>query len=439
MFVYYSLNSHWYSCLCIIHWIHTDIHVCVLFTEFTLIFMFVYYSLNSHWYLCLCIIHWIHTDIHVCVLFIEFTLIIMCVCYSLNSDWFSCFSIICWIQTDIHVCVLFTEFIDIHVFKNIIHWIQTDINVCLLTDIHGFFLLFIEFTLIFMFLYYSLNSQWYSCFWGGFSIIHWIQTGVHVFVLQLFTVFTLIFVFFYYSLNSHWYSCLCIIHWIHTDIHVLYYSLNSHWYSCLYYSLNSHWYSCFWGGFSIIHWIQTGVHVLYYSLNSHWYSCFCIIHCIHTDIRVFLLFTEFTLIFMFVYYSLNSHWYSCLCIIHWIHTDIRVFVLFTVFTLIFVSVPGSGCADGTRDGLEGHERVAACMGRWGGHIANGSLLCAPGWRVCSWYDQHYLQHIKWNEAISMAGCYAYNAAQDGGRCRECRDDLEQVRGQTLQQVFSADF
>ena len=198
----------------------TDIHVCVLFTEFTLIFMFVYYSLNSHWYLCLCIIHWIHTDIHVCVLFIEFTLIIMFVCYSLNSDWYSCFSIICWIQTDIHVCVLFTEFIDIHVFKNIIHWIQTDINVCLLTDIHGFFLLFIEFTLIFMFLYYSLNSQWYSCFWGGFSIIHWIQTGVHVFVLQLFTEFTLIFMFVYYSLYSPWYSCLCIIHCIHPDIRV---------------------------------------------------------------------------------------------------------------------------------------------------------------------------------------------------------------------------
>ncbi|XP_025093186.1 hemicentin-1-like [Pomacea canaliculata] len=83
-----------------------------------------------------------------------------------------------------------------------------------------------------------------------------------------------------------------------------------------------------------------------------------------------------------------------------------------------------GCADGTQEGLGGHARLAACAGTWEGHVHNASTLCAPGWRVCSWYDHTLLRTITWKNATSFPGCFAYNAAQDGGRCRECRDDLE---------------
>ncbi|KAK7483221.1 hypothetical protein BaRGS_00025514 [Batillaria attramentaria] len=85
----------------------------------------------------------------------------------------------------------------------------------------------------------------------------------------------------------------------------------------------------------------------------------------------------------------------------------------------------SGCADATREALIGMENVAGCGGNWTGHVTNASTLCAPGWRVCSWYDHTLLGNITWDLATSFPGCYAFNAAQDGGRCRECRDDMEQ--------------
>ncbi|KAL5021870.1 hypothetical protein ScPMuIL_001025 [Solemya velum] len=99
-----------------------------------------------------------------------------------------------------------------------------------------------------------------------------------------------------------------------------------------------------------------------------------------------------------------------------------------LFVVVIATVPvssGSGCADGTREGLRHHREVAACGGQWTGHINNGSSLCAPGWKVCSWHDREPLQAITWEEAISVQGCYAYNAAQDGGRCRACEDNMDQ--------------
>ncbi|KAL8616567.1 hypothetical protein ACOMHN_036599 [Nucella lapillus] len=84
-----------------------------------------------------------------------------------------------------------------------------------------------------------------------------------------------------------------------------------------------------------------------------------------------------------------------------------------------------GCADGSREALLGFERVAGCLGEWRGHVRNGSVLCGAGWRVCSWYDHALLRNISWRQATAFPGCYAFNAAHDGGRCRECRDDLEQ--------------
>ena len=56
-------------------------------------------------------------------------------------------------------------------------------------------------------------------------------------------------------------------------------------------------------------------------------------------------------------------------------------------------------------------------------------LCAPGWDVCNWDTHaHILRKVTWDTALSIDGCYAYNAAQDGGRCRECRNHLERVSG-----------
>jgi hypothetical protein len=93
---------------------------------------------------------------------------------------------------------------------------------------------------------------------------------------------------------------------------------------------------------------------------------------------------------------------------------------------MYVCAEASGCADGSREALQGFERVAGCGGAWEGHINNASNLCGPGWRVCGWYDYALLSNITWPVATSVSGCYAFNAAQDGGRCQECRDDLEQV-------------
>lgn len=72
-------------------------------------------------------------------------------------------------------------------------------------------------------------------------------------------------------------------------------------------------------------------------------------------------------------------------------------------------------------------RMAACRGQWYGHVKYANGLCAPGWEVCSWKaDGHTLSKISWNVALSVDGCYAYNAAQDGSRCQECRSQLDQV-------------
>ncbi|XP_069139539.1 uncharacterized protein [Argopecten irradians] len=83
-----------------------------------------------------------------------------------------------------------------------------------------------------------------------------------------------------------------------------------------------------------------------------------------------------------------------------------------------------GCADGSLGYIYGHDDMATCRGQWKGHIRNSSELCAPGWDVCSWQDSGRLRGVRWEEAVSVHGCFAYNAANDGGRCRECGNDME---------------
>ena len=53
-------------------------------------------------------------------------------------------------------------------------------------------------------------------------------------------------------------------------------------------------------------------------------------------------------------------------------------------------------------------------------------MCAAGWRVCSHVDEPLLKTITWKDATTIGGCYAINAAQDGGSCKPCIEDLEQV-------------
>ncbi|OWF50963.1 Titin [Mizuhopecten yessoensis] len=84
----------------------------------------------------------------------------------------------------------------------------------------------------------------------------------------------------------------------------------------------------------------------------------------------------------------------------------------------------SACADSSFGYIFGHDDMATCRGQWQGHIRNSSQLCAPGWGVCSWQDAGRLRAIRWEEAVSVHGCFAYNAANDGGRCRECGKDME---------------
>ena len=105
--------------------------------------------------------------------------------------------------------------------------------------------------------------------------------------------------------------------------------------------------------------------------------------------------------------------------------ELTVTDLVRISSHLFLS-ESAGCADGSREALQGFERVAACGGQWVGHIVNATALCGQGWRVCGWYDHALLSNITWSQATAFPGCYAFNAAQDGGRCQECRDDLEQV-------------
>src|SRR5262245_40434293 len=49
------------------------------------------------------------------------------------------------------------------------------------------------------------------------------------------------------------------------------------------------------------------------------------------------------------------------------------------------SVPGEGCADGTREGFPdggAYPDLTVCLGTWTGHIAAAGFLCAAGWHVC---------------------------------------------------------
>ncbi|XP_038070819.1 uncharacterized protein LOC119739807 [Patiria miniata] len=84
-----------------------------------------------------------------------------------------------------------------------------------------------------------------------------------------------------------------------------------------------------------------------------------------------------------------------------------------------------GCSNGVTVGFEASHRLAACSGSWQGHVRNASSLCAAGWDVCSWADESILKSVTWVEAVSLPGCYAYNAAQDRGQCGPCTENTEQ--------------
>lgn len=90
----------------------------------------------------------------------------------------------------------------------------------------------------------------------------------------------------------------------------------------------------------------------------------------------------------------------------------------------FFSITVEGCSGNGK--IIKENQLSICKGSWSGHISNSSHLCAPGWGVCSHKEQHLLSLIHWKQATAIRGCYAINAAQDGGRCRECRDTMDTV-------------
>jgi len=85
----------------------------------------------------------------------------------------------------------------------------------------------------------------------------------------------------------------------------------------------------------------------------------------------------------------------------------------------------SGCADGSTEGLQSrqHDRVAACDGRWSGHVDNASSLCADDWEVCGWDTLDLLRTLSRDDLMTLSGCYAINAAQHDGQCRPCHDQV----------------
>ena len=53
-------------------------------------------------------------------------------------------------------------------------------------------------------------------------------------------------------------------------------------------------------------------------------------------------------------------------------------------------------------------------------------MSIPEYLCFTRYDEYLLKTITWKDATGLTGCYAINAAQDGGTCKPCIEDLEQV-------------
>ncbi|XP_071949283.1 uncharacterized protein [Antedon mediterranea] len=90
-----------------------------------------------------------------------------------------------------------------------------------------------------------------------------------------------------------------------------------------------------------------------------------------------------------------------------------------------VKAESGGCAFGGSEGLVSHQKLSVCSGTWQGHIKKANNICAIGWSVCSHEDANLLKSISWEDAMTIDGCFAFNAAQDGGGCRPCETNLEQ--------------
>jgi hypothetical protein len=77
------------------------------------------------------------------------------------------------------------------------------------------------------------------------------------------------------------------------------------------------------------------------------------------------------------------------------------------------------CKSGRRAGLCDELNVAACEGSWSGKPADAEL-CAAGWHVCTSADGAYLRnHVSYQEATAMPGCFAIDATTTASQCRPC--------------------
>jgi hypothetical protein len=87
----------------------------------------------------------------------------------------------------------------------------------------------------------------------------------------------------------------------------------------------------------------------------------------------------------------------------------------------------TGCADGSREGLNDgvvFPDIAVCAGNFTDFIGGptAGALCNFGFHVCSAsssVDTIYLSQVSFSSATSFTGCFAYNAAHNGDRCRAC--------------------
>ncbi|XP_033126450.1 neurogenic locus notch homolog protein 1-like isoform X2 [Anneissia japonica] len=100
-------------------------------------------------------------------------------------------------------------------------------------------------------------------------------------------------------------------------------------------------------------------------------------------------------------------------------------ILYIIYLTSIVKAEYGGCAIGGSEGLLSHRKLSVCSGTWQGHIKKAENLCAIGWSVCSHEDANILKTIGWDEAMKIDGCFAFNAAQDGGGCKPCESNLEQ--------------
>jgi hypothetical protein len=102
----------------------------------------------------------------------------------------------------------------------------------------------------------------------------------------------------------------------------------------------------------------------------------------------------------------------------------RIAVADALTSALEIAGAGQGCADGSREGfleVPAFPNIAACRGSWNGAISDPSAraICVSGWHLCTHLDTGILREISFQQATAFTGCFAFDAAPDGGSCLPC--------------------